>query len=83
MSISHSAYNPDQILCTDVFFSCLSKAAQKHMRQLDKVIVKGSATPMNMYTYDTFQDQEMVQRSDKRVWGAMGYDFAEYIVCML
>lgn len=61
-----------QILCTDIFHSCLSKAAQKNMRLLDRVLVKGSATPMNMFTYDTFQDQEMVRKHDKKAWGLLG-----------
>jgi class 3 adenylate cyclase len=64
-----------QVLCTEIFHSCLSKAAQKHMRQLDKVLVKGSATPMNMYTYDTFQDQPMVSKdsAEWKKWGDAGY----------
>ena len=55
-----------------MFFSCLSKAAQKHMRKLDRVVVKGSATSMDMFTFDAFQDQEMVRKNDKRAWGARG-----------
>jgi hypothetical protein len=42
------------------------------MRQLDKVLVKGSATPMNVFTFDAFQDQAMVQKNDKRAWGSSG-----------
>ena len=68
-----SLIRPKQVLCTDVFFSCLSKAAQKHMRKLDRVVVKGSATSMDMYTYDALQDQEMVSKSDKKAWGSRGF----------
>ena len=62
----------EKLLCTDVFYSCLSKAAQKNMRQVDRVLVKGSATPMDMYTFDAFEDQEMVEKTDKKAWGARG-----------
>jgi hypothetical protein len=27
---------------------------------------------MNMFTFDTLQDQEMVRKNDKRAWGALG-----------
>ena len=64
--------NHYQLLCTDVFYACLSKAAQKYMRQVDKVLVKGSATPMNMYTFDAFQDQIMIDKDDKKAWGHQG-----------
>merc|ERR1712178_187502 len=57
-----------QILCTEIFYQCLSKAAQQFMRRLDKVMVKGSVVPMNMYTYDTFQDQDMVDKNDPALW---------------
>jgi class 3 adenylate cyclase len=65
-----------QILCTEVFHSCLSKAAQEHMRRLDKVQVKGSIVPMNMYTYDTFQDQPMVDKNAEiwKQWGDDSFD---------
>jgi hypothetical protein len=42
------------------------------MRQLDRIIVKGSAMPMNVYTFDAFQDQEMVSKSDRKAWGPRG-----------
>jgi len=48
-----------QILCTEVFHACLSKKAQDCMRKLDRVSVKGSVQSMNMYTFDTFQDQPL------------------------
>mmetsp|Transcript_45742 Transcript_45742/g.92332 ORF Transcript_45742/g.92332 Transcript_45742/m.92332 type:complete len:970 (-) Transcript_45742:129-3038(-) len=62
------------LLCTDVFYSCLSKAAQKNMRQVDKVMVKGSEVAMSMYTFDAFQDQQMIRKEDKRVWGVHGFE---------
>jgi hypothetical protein len=56
-----SPWRPSQqLLCTDVFFSCLSKAAQEKMRQLDKIVVKGSAQAVGVYTYDAYEDQAMV-----------------------
>ena len=67
-----TAVSLKQVLCTDVFYACLSNAAQKYMRQLDKVIVKGSALPMNVYTFDAFQDQEMVRKADRKAWGPRG-----------
>jgi hypothetical protein len=44
------------------------------MRQIDKVLVKGSSTAMDMYTFDAFQEQEMVGKGDKKAWGAQGFD---------
>lgn len=35
----------------------MSNDAQEHCRKIDMVTVKGSAVPMPIYTYDTFQDQ--------------------------
>jgi hypothetical protein len=46
-----------QVLCTDKFVACLSDQARKYMRHIDKVSVKGSASSLGMYTFDTFQDQ--------------------------
>lgn len=53
-----------QILCTEVFHACLSKKAQDCMRKLDRVSVKGSVQSMNMYTFDTFQDQPLPPKLD-------------------
>merc|ERR1719235_1912034 len=55
-----------QILCTEVFHACLSKKAQACMRKLDRVSVKGSAQSMNMYTFDTFQDQRMPHKQNQQ-----------------
>ena len=63
---------PIQVLCTDVFYSCLSKAAQAKMRLLDKVRVKGSAQAVDMYTYDVFLGQRMVPRDCPLAWGPAG-----------
>jgi len=56
-----------QILCTEVFHACLSKKAQACMRMLDRVSVKGSAQSMNMYTFDTFQDQDLPVKADQQL----------------
>mmetsp|Transcript_18206 Transcript_18206/g.33850 ORF Transcript_18206/g.33850 Transcript_18206/m.33850 type:complete len:952 (+) Transcript_18206:62-2917(+) len=45
------------ILMTERFHELMSKPAQDACRRLDVVTVKGSAVPMPIYTYDTFQNQ--------------------------
>lgn len=45
------------ILMTERFVELMSIEAQQHCRKLDVVTVKGSTTPMPIYTYDTFQNQ--------------------------
>jgi len=46
------------VLMTESFFELMSTEAQAVCRRLDIVTVKGSAQPMPIYTYDTFQNQE-------------------------
>jgi hypothetical protein len=46
------------VLFSDSFYQLLSSAAQKKSRKLDVVTVKGSAVPMPIYTYDTYQEQK-------------------------
>jgi class 3 adenylate cyclase len=46
------------VLMTESFFELMSNEAQSVCRRLDIVTVKGSAQPMPIYTYDTFQNQE-------------------------
>jgi len=45
------------ILMTERFVELMSPEAQEHCRKIDVVTVKGSATPMPVYTYDTYQNQ--------------------------
>ena len=45
------------VLMTEKFQELLSDEARLHCRRLDIVTVKGSAQPMPIYTYDTFQNQ--------------------------
>ena len=45
------------ILMTERFVELMSPEAQDHCRKIDVVTVKGSATPMPIYTHDTFQNQ--------------------------
>ncbi|GMH68955.1 hypothetical protein TL16_g05047 [Triparma laevis f. inornata] len=45
------------ILMTERFHELMSTPAQEACRRLDIVTVKGSAEPMPIYTYDTFQNQ--------------------------
>lgn len=45
------------ILMTERFHELMSPDAQEVCRKIDVVTVKGSAVPMPIYTYDTFQDQ--------------------------
>ena len=42
---------------TERFVELMSPEAQEHCRKIDVVTVKGSATPMPVYTYDTYQNQ--------------------------
>lgn len=45
------------ILMTERFVELMSPEAQDYCRKIDVVTVKGSATPMPIYTCDTFQNQ--------------------------
>ena len=45
------------ILMTERFVELMSPEAQENCRKIDVVTVKGSATPMPVYTYDTYQNQ--------------------------
>ena len=45
------------VLMTEKFHELMSNEAQSYCRRLDIVTVKGSAVPMPIYTYDTFQNQ--------------------------
>jgi len=45
------------ILMTERFVELMSPEAQDHCRKIDVVTVKGSETPMPIYTHDTFQNQ--------------------------
>eukprot|EP00563_Minutocellus_polymorphus_P005988 CAMPEP_0181030934 /NCGR_PEP_ID=MMETSP1070-20121207/5976_1 /TAXON_ID=265543 /ORGANISM="Minutocellus polymorphus, Strain NH13" /LENGTH=909 /DNA_ID=CAMNT_0023108303 /DNA_START=170 /DNA_END=2896 /DNA_ORIENTATION=- len=45
------------ILMTERFVELMSPEAQEHCRKIDVVTVKGSATPMPVYSYDTYQNQ--------------------------
>ena len=40
------------LLLSEAFYSELTQARQGHCRPLDRVTLKGSAVPMNLYTYD-------------------------------
>mmetsp|Transcript_25615 Transcript_25615/g.59108 ORF Transcript_25615/g.59108 Transcript_25615/m.59108 type:complete len:203 (+) Transcript_25615:1571-2179(+) len=48
------------ILMTDNFFELMSSEAQACCRKIDVVTVKGSAVPVSIYTYDTYQNQTFV-----------------------
>ena len=55
------------ILMTERFHELMSQEAQDACRRLDVVTVKGSAVPMPIYTYDTFQNQTFPEVSEMRV----------------
>ena len=51
------------LLVSQAFYELLSPFAQKKMRRLDVVTVKGSETPIEIYTYDTISKQSSTNAS--------------------
>eukprot|EP01040_Poterioochromonas_malhamensis_P004263 gene4263-4566_t len=46
------------LLASNDFYELLSPEAQTYCRRVDKVTVKGSEVPIEIYTYDALQEQE-------------------------
>lgn len=46
------------LLCSEIFYKCLSEKAQTKVRRLDKVMVKGSVQSIDLYTYNADQERK-------------------------
>ncbi len=46
------------VLLSGVFFDLLTSKTQERCRKVDRVIVKGSSTPLDIYTYDLFPKRD-------------------------
>mmetsp|Transcript_49453 Transcript_49453/g.96719 ORF Transcript_49453/g.96719 Transcript_49453/m.96719 type:complete len:836 (-) Transcript_49453:780-3287(-) len=56
------------ILMTQNFFELMSTEAQANCRKVDVVTVKGSAVPVPIFTYDSYQDQIFVTHKHNSIF---------------
>eukprot|EP01035_Chromulina_nebulosa_P017948 gene17948-23574_t len=56
------------LLMSNSFNSILSEVFQKKTRQIDVVKVKGSETPIGIYTYDCYQNQTFLKRTQADIY---------------